>query len=140
VIERDAFRDAMQERRLSGACRRDDQGALAVSDRCNQIDRAANELSATARRTARLEGELPFRIRRWEGVEFGSSRCRRRIVFVDRFDLDDGESSALVATDGRIYQVTLSHAELAHERRRHPGIAGFGQIAIRGAANEAAIA
>ena len=74
MIDRDAFGDRVQQRRLAGARRRDDQRALAVADRRDQIDRAARELGAALRRTSRLHEQLPLRIRRGQRIEVRTPR------------------------------------------------------------------
>ena len=50
MIDRDAFGDRVQQHRLAGARRRDDQRALPVADRRDQIDGAPRELGAALRR------------------------------------------------------------------------------------------
>jgi hypothetical protein len=41
VVDRNAFRDGMEEHRLAGARRRDDQCALSVADWGDEVDRTA---------------------------------------------------------------------------------------------------
>ena len=59
MIDRDRVRDVLEQRRLSGFRRRDDERALALADRAEQIDDARREL-----RGAHLELEALLRIDR----------------------------------------------------------------------------
>src|SRR5207248_5463366 len=83
--------------------------------------------------------ELSFGIRRGEGIELGASSRGGGIILVDRADLDDRQSAALIATRGRIDQIALSYAELTNEHRRDPRITSFSEITIGGSPHESAV-
>ena len=140
MVDRDAFGDAVQQRRLAGARRRDDQRALAVADRRDQIDRAANELRARLRRTPGLHEQLALGVRRGERVELGTLGRQRRIDVVDRSDLDDRRTAALIEADRRVDEVRLAKHELADDLGRDVRVAGFGEVAVAGAPDESRVA
>ena len=102
VIERDTLRYPVQEGRLTGAGRCDDQGPLPISNRRDQIDRPPNELRSAARGAPRLERELSLGIRSGKRIELRASRGRGGIGLVDRANLDYGQAPALIATRGRV--------------------------------------
>ena len=93
----------VEQRRLAGARRRDDQRALAVADRRDQIDRAARELGSALGRPSRLHEQLPFSGYD-AGRELKSGRFvrERGIALVDRSNLDDRRASALIEADRRV--------------------------------------
>ncbi len=72
MVDRHAFDDRLQQRGLAGARRRDDQRALPVADRRNQIDRPSREFRAGLRRAARFERQLPIGIAGGQRVEIGA--------------------------------------------------------------------
>src|SRR6185437_8978107 len=140
VIHRHAFGDRMEQRRLAGAGRCDDECTLSVADRRNEIDRAARELGAALRRTAGLHEQLSFWVRRRQGIEFRPLGGELWIGVVDRAHFDDGRSAALVDPDGCVDQIGAPELELSHHVWRHVRIARFGEIAVRGPANKARVA
>ena len=100
MIDRDAFDDCLEEHRLSGAGRRDNQCALSVTDWCDEVDGAARQLRSTFGRSARLELELALRVRRNERCEIGTTSGRRRIFIVDFLDVDDDYAVAMIVAGG----------------------------------------
>ena len=141
MVDRDPFGDRLQEHRLAGARRRDDQRSLAVADRRDQVDRAPRELGADLRRLSRFERELALGIRGDERAEIGAAQHApsgsppfTAVISATR------EPAALIASGGRLDQVAAAKRELAHELRRNERIARQREIALLGAANEPAIA
>ena len=135
MIDRDAFGDRVQQRRLAGARRRDDQRALAVADRRDEIDRAAGQLGAALRRTSRLEIQLPLGIRRGQRVELGAAQRALRAAAVDRRDLDQRGAAARIAARRAGDQVALSQCRTGGRgwagRRRRPRRRGSSPAARR---------
>jgi hypothetical protein len=130
----------VEQRRLSGAGRCDDQGTLAIADRCDEVDRAPDQLRATLRGAPRLEVELPLRVRRRERVELGSAKRRFRRTVVDRRDLDQCRAPARIPARRPRDQVALSQAMLPNQERRDVRVAGVGEVARLRAPHEAAVA
>ena len=140
MIDRDAFGDRVQQHRLAGASRCDDERALAVADGRDEIDRAARELRATLRGTSRLEVQLPLGIGRGEGAEVRATSRRCRILVVDLEQLDDRTATAVIATGARGDRVAAAETVLPDEIRRDVRVACVGEVAVRSATNEAAVA
>ena len=89
MVDRDAFGDRVQQRRLAGACRRDDERALAVADRRDEVDRAARELVAALGGRPVSSVELSLGIRRGERLEVRPLERRAPgSRAVDRLDFD----------------------------------------------------
>ena len=78
VIDRHAFGDGVEQRRLAGACRGDDECALSVADWRDQVDRAARQLVADFGGASGLERETPLGVRRRERNEIGAAFAFRR--------------------------------------------------------------
>ena len=78
MILRDRVRDLLQQDRLARARRRDDQPALALADRRDEIHDAHAEVAV-----ARLEAEAPVGIARAQVVERDARLRRFRLVAVD---------------------------------------------------------
>ncbi|MBK6308677.1 MAG: hypothetical protein IPF47_24265 [Gemmatimonadetes bacterium] len=55
MIDRDPFGDGVQEHRLAGACRGDDEGALTVAHRSDKVDGATGELGPSLGRATGLQ-------------------------------------------------------------------------------------
>src|SRR5262249_36033397 len=140
MVDRHTLRDAVEQCRLARTRGRDDQRALAVADRRDQIDRSANELRARLRRTSGFHEKLPLRVRRRERVELRPLGRERRIDVVDRSDFDDRRTSALIETSRRIDEVRFAKRELSDEVGRNVRVAWFGEVAVRGSADESRIA
>src|SRR5690606_38128338 len=108
--------------------------------RRDQVDRAAREFRSALRRLPGLERQATFGIRSRERLEVGTTHARVGRVAVDRNDLGDGHATAVVVASARTDQVAATETELSREMRRDPGVAGFVEIAVLGAADEAGIA
>jgi hypothetical protein len=140
MIDRHAFDDRLEEHRLAGAGRSDDERALAVADWRDEIDGAAGKLGSDLGWTARLQLEFPLRIRGSERSEIGTARCGLRITAVDLLNVYDDDAIAVIMPRGRENLIPSTQHVLTHDLGRNVGVAGLGQIAVRGAANEAALA
>ena len=140
MIDRDAFDDRLQEHRLSGAGRSDDERALAVSDWRDQIDCAARQLGSALGGTSRLELELALGIRSDERAEIRTPCCLLRVGPVDLLDVDDDDAIAMIVSGSGEELITAAEHVLPHDLGRHVGIARLGQIAVRGASDEATFA
>ena len=66
------------------------------------------------------------------GSELNSGRLcgQRRIAVVDRPNLDDRRTAALVEADRRVDEVGAAERELANDVRRNVRVACFGEIAV----------
>ena len=140
MIDRDPLGDRLQQHRLSGARRRHDQGALAVADRRDQIDRPACELGADLRRLSRLEHELALGIGCGERAEIRAAEAAGGVAAIHGGHFCHREPAALVATRRRLDQVAAPKRELTHELRRDERIVRRREVALLGAAYEPAIA
>ena len=140
MIDCDAFDDCLEKHRLSGACRGDDQCALAVSDWCDEIDCAAGELGTALCGAAGLELELALGIRCDERTEIGTPECEIRLASVDLRDSATTTATARVASRGCKHRVTATEVVLLRHVGRHICIRRIGEIAVCSAANEAAVA
>ena len=134
VVLRDRLRDVLQQHRLAGARRRDDQAALALADRRHQVHDPRRQV---VRR--RLEHEALLRVERRQVLE---EQLVARLVGrleVDRLDLDQREVALAflrrpdLARDG----VAGLQVELADLRRRDVDVVGAGQVVVVGRAQEA---
>ena len=134
MVLRDRLRDALQQHRLAGARRRDDQAALALADRRHQVEHASREQIGR-----RFEDEPLLRIERRQVLE---EQLVARLVGrleVDRFDLDQREvplpflGRPDLARDG----VAGLQVELADLRRRDVDVVGARQVVVVGGAEEA---
>src|SRR5215472_421987 len=84
MIGSDRVGDLLEERRLAGFRRRDDERALALADRAEEIEDASAHLE---RRRLHLQPDIG--IDGDELVEDSSTADRFRILAVDRLDLED---------------------------------------------------
>ena len=134
MIRRDRLRDALQQHRLAGARRRDDQAALALADRRHQIHDAAGQVVGR-----RLELEPLLRIERRQVLEEELVARLLGRLEVDRLDLDQREVALAflrrpdLARDG----VAGLQVELADLRRRDVDVVGAGQVVVVRRAQEA---
>ena len=78
--------DLLQQDRLAGTRRRDDQAALALADRRDQVDDARGDLFGR-----RFEDEPLVGVQRRQVFEDGRRDAFLRRVAVDRSDLHQGE-------------------------------------------------
>ena len=84
VVLRDRVGDLLQHDRLAGLGGRDDEAALALADRRDEVDHALREL---LRR--RLHAQALLRVQRRQVAEFDAVRRVVRREAVDRVDLDE---------------------------------------------------
>ena len=83
------MRDVLQENRLAGSRRRDDQTALTFAERSDQIDHAGRKV--LRRRIVRLHLQPLVRIKRCQIVEMDLVADFLRVFEVDRIDLQQRE-------------------------------------------------
>ena len=134
MVGGDGVGDGLQQHGLAGARRRDDQAALALADRRQQIHHAAADVLAHG-----LHLDPLLRIERREVVEEDLVARLFGRLEVDGLDLDQREillalvRRAHVAADG----VAGLQVELADLRRRDVDVVGAGQVVVIGRAEEA---
>jgi hypothetical protein len=139
MIDRDPFGDCVQQHRLSGASRGDDQGTLTVADGRDEVDRAPCQLRPTLRRTPRLEKQLAVRVGRGKRAEFRAASRERRILVIDLEQLDNGTASAVITARARDDRVATSEPILPDEMRCDVRVTGLREVAVRGSPNKATI-
>src|SRR5664279_543004 len=112
VVRRDGVRERLQEHRLAGARRRDDEAALALADRDDQIEDARREVR-------RLEVDPLLWVERREIVEEDLLARDVGVLEVDGLDFDEGEVALafLRRPDLAGDRVTRAQAELPDLRR-----------------------
>ena len=133
VVERHRLRDALQEHRLAGARRRDDQAALPLPDRRHQVHHAARQVVGL-----RLELALLLRVERREVLEEQLVAGLLGRLEVDGLDLDQGEVPLpfLGRPDLARHGVAGLQVELADLRRRDVDVVGTGQVVVVGRPEE----
>ena len=131
---RDAVRDVLQQHRLAGARRRDDQAALALADRHHQVEHARRQVLGVG-----LERDRALRIERRQVLEEHLLARAFRRLEVDRLDLDQREVALAVLRrpDLARHGVAGVQVELADLRRRDVDVVGAGQVVVVGRAQEA---
>ena len=134
VVGRDRLRDVLQQHRLAGARRRDDEAALALADGRHQVHDARRQVVG-----GRLEPQALLRIERRQVLE---EELVARLVGrfeVDRFDLDQREVALAVLRRPHLAgdRVAGLQVELADLRRRDVDVVGAGQVVVVGRAQEA---
>ena len=134
MVAQDAVGDLLQEDGLAGARRGDDQAALALADRRDQVDDAHVDLLGVG-----FEHQPAVGMQRRQVVEDHFLREDVGIVVVDRLDAEQGEvafvllgRANLPGDDGAGAQ-----AETANLARRDVDVVGAGEIVVVGAAQEA---
>ena len=140
MIDRHALDDSLEKHRFPGPGRGHDERALAVPDWRYQIDCPACQLGSALGGPAGFELEFALRIRRDEGSEIRASCRFIRTGAVDLFDVDDDYAIAVIVSRCCEHLVAAAQHVLPHDIRRQVRIARLGQIAVRGAADEAALA
>ena len=128
VVAFDRVHDLLDDRRLAGLRRRDDQAALALSDRRDEVDDAARDLAG-------IVGELESQPRvREQGREVLEAHTAAR--FVGRHPVDEvdaHERGVLLAACGRagcaLHVVALAQTEAPHLGRRHVRVVATGEVA-----------
>ena len=139
VVDRDGVRDLLQHDGLAGLGRRDDEAALALADRRDEVDDALRELGRLG-----LEAQALLRVQRRELLELDA--CGRLVdgLAVDGVDLD--ERVVLLAAvrlavarllDRADDRVALAQVVLLHLAERDVDVARAGQVA--GGAHEGVV-
>ncbi len=134
VVLGDAVGDALQEHRLAGARRRDDEAALALAERRQQVHHASRQVLRIG-----LEVDLLLRVERREVLEEDLLLGLLRRLEVDRLDLDQREVALAVLRrpDDAGDRVARVQVELADLRRRHVDVVRARQVVVVGRAQEA---
>ena len=137
MIVRDRVRDVLHQHGLAGARRRDDQRALALADRRDDVDHACRKVFS--RRIVDFHAETLIRKQRREVVEIDLVLGLFRVLEIERVDLQQREiafaffRAADLAFDG----VAGAQAEAADLRRRDVDVVRARQIVGVGRAEEA---
>ena len=134
VVLGDRLRDGLQDERLAGLRRRDDEAALTLADRRDEVDDARRELLGR-----RLEAQALVRVDGRELAEVDAVRGLVDGLAVDRVDLHDRvvllASALLVAVarlaDGADDGVALAQVVLLDLAERDVDVARAGQVAGR---------
>jgi hypothetical protein len=110
VVLGDAVGDTLQQHRLAGPRRRDDQAALTLAERRQQVHHPARQVGVLG-----LERELFLRIERRQVLEEDLLLRLLWRLEVDRFDLDQGKVplAVLRRTDDARDRVAGVQVELA---------------------------
>src|SRR4051812_27880132 len=108
MVDRHALDDRLQKHGFSGAGGCYDQGAPAVANRGNEVDRTASELGSALRRLPCFELEFSLRIRSDERAEIRSARCFGGIDAIDLLDVDYDDAIAVIMSGGRENLVTAA--------------------------------
>ena len=129
--------DVLEEHRLAGARRRDDQGALALALRRDDVDHPRRLV--LDRRVGAVEGQLLVGIERRQIVEIDAVADGVGIVEIDLGDADEREIALAVlgAADLALDRVAGPQAELADLVGRDIDVVGAGEIIGLGRAQEA---
>ncbi len=133
MIRRDRIRDRLQQHRFAGARRGDDQSALTLADRREQIHHAARVVVARGFHLQPL-----VRIQRRQVVEENLIAGFLRRFKVDRVHLDQREVAFAFfgRTNLSADRVAGAQIEAADLRRRDVDIIRAGQIIVLGRAQE----
>ena len=127
VVGGDAVGDLLEDGRLAGLGRRDDQAALAAADGRDQVDQALGEVVGGGLQVEHLAGEDGRQV-----VEVGPPLGDLRIEAVDRLDAQQAE--VLLALLGRAHlagdHVARAQAEAANLRLGDVDVVGAGQEAL----------
>jgi hypothetical protein len=116
VIRRDRLRDVLHQHGLAGARRGDDEAALALADRGDDVDDSRRIV--LARRVRLLELEPLGGIERRQVVEMDLVADLLRVLEIDRVDLEQGEIALalLRPADRPFHGVARAQAETADLR------------------------
>ena len=136
IVGFDRMRDLLHHRCLAGLWRRDDEAALALTDRRHQIDDARGEIHGVA---GSFELQLRIGKQRSEVFELRSQLRNLGIVATDFFDTQ--KCRILLVAGGRTAHafdvITLAQTVFAHLRNRYVDIAGGRQETLRAKKSEA---
>ena len=136
-MRRDRCRDVLQQHRLAGLRRRDDEPALAFADRRDHVDDARRQILGAA--VALLELEALLREQRRQVLEEHLAlRVLRRVV-VDLADLEQREVALAVLrrADQPGDRVARAQVEAADLARADVDVVGAGEVGAVGGAQEA---
>ena len=137
MIGGDRLRDILQEHRLAGSRRRNNQGPLSLANGCHDIDDPRREIFP--RRVGHLELEALVRIKGSQIVKMNFMPDFFRILEIDRIDLKQREIALpfLGTANQPFHRIAGAQAEPADLRRRNINVVGTGQIIRIGRAKEA---
>ncbi len=124
----DRLRDVLQQHGLAGARRRDDQRALALADRRDDVDDAAR--TVLLGRVLRLHDETLVGIERGEVVERHLVAGALGVLEVDRGDAHEGEVALAIArtADLAFDRVSGAQAELPDLLGRNVDVVGARKV------------
>ena len=130
----DAVGDVLQQHRLAGARRRDDQAALPLADRHHQVHDARRQVVGRG-----LELDALLRVERRQVLEEHPLADAIGRLEVDRLDLDQREVALalLRLPDLAADRVAGLQVELANLRGGDVDVVGTGQVVVVGRAEEA---
>ncbi len=133
----DRLGDVLQHDRLTHARRGDDQAALALAERGDDVDHPAR--AVLQRRVLDFHVQALFGIERRQVVEQDLGLDHLRIFEVDRVDLEQGEVALALARTAHsaVHRVARAQTEAADLRRRDIDVVRTRQIVGVGAAQEA---
>ena len=128
MIGGDRLGDVLQEHRLAGARRRDNQGALPLADRRNDIDDARREILSG--RILNFELQALVGIERRQIIEVDLMPGLLGVLEVDFVALEQREISLplLRASNGAFDRVAGSQPQAPDLRRRHINVVWTGEI------------
>src|SRR5690606_19645466 len=133
VVDRDGVRDLLEHDRLPGLGRCDDEPALALADRRDQVDDALGQLLGCG-----LQAQALLRIQRRELAELDAAGGILGGQAVDRVHLDErvvlltaGLLPFAGLLDGADDRIALAQVVLLHLAERHVDVAGAGEVSAR---------
>ncbi len=128
MIGGDRLRDVLQEHRLAGSRRRDDQRALALADRRHNIDHPCGKVFP--RRILDLELQPLVGIERRQIVKMNLVARFFRVFEIDQIDLEQREIALafLWTADDAFDRIAGSETQAPDLRRRDIDVVGAGQI------------
>jgi hypothetical protein len=128
MIVRDRVRDVLQQHGLAGARRRDDERALALADRCDNVDDARGKILLGRILVFHLQPLV--RIERRQVVEVDLMAGFFRVLEIERVDLEQSEVTLalLGAADVAVDGVARAQAEAANLRGRNVNVVRARQI------------
>ena len=128
----------LQEHRLAGPGRCDDQRALAVADRRNQVDASAGEFGP-AWPASRFDVRGGVGVGGGQRREVGATYGVGRILAVDGEYLDGGDASPVIASRRGAHFIGLAQAMLTGKMAGNVSVTRFFEVAVAGAPNETGI-
>ena len=129
VVRGDRVGDRLQHHRLAGLGRRDDEAALALADRRDEVDDAGRQDARLG-----LEAQSVLRVERRQLAELDAVARLLRLGTVDGVEADERVELLLALTlarlaDGTGDGVALAQAALADLGERDVDVVGPGQVA-----------